>query len=62
MSGVLKFDQLDIIAALSAGTYLKGSYCAEGGFAAIAVPVPEPSTASLLGVGLALAMLIRSRR
>lgn len=44
------FDQLDIIAALAGGTYLQGSYCAEAGAAAIAIP--EPSTLLLLAFGL----------
>jgi hypothetical protein len=46
-----QFDQLDIIAALAAGRYLQGSYCAENGFAAHAMP--EPSTFFLLAFGLA---------
>lgn len=45
-----QFDQLDIIAALSAGKYLQGAYCAEAGFAALAIP--EPSTFVLLTIGL----------
>jgi hypothetical protein len=45
-----QFDQLDIIAALGAGNYLRESYCGEAGFAALAIP--EPSTFSLLALGL----------
>ena len=54
-----QFDQLDIIAALAAGTYLQGSYCAEGAAAALAIP--EPSTLLLLAFGLT-GMLVGWRR
>lgn len=54
-----QFNQLDIIAALNQGGYLTGSYCADVGFAALAIP--EPSTFSLLALGLT-GMLLRLRR
>ena len=56
---ILLLNQLDIISALNSNGYLRGSYCAEGGFAAIATP--EPSTFLLLAVGL-ISMLLRRRR
>jgi hypothetical protein len=55
------FDQLDVIAALNANSYLQGSYCAGVGLAAIASPVPEPSTVVLLSLGLAAILLMRRR-
>jgi hypothetical protein len=45
-----EFNQLDIIAALNGNIYLTGSYCAEAGPAALAIP--EPSTFILLVLGL----------
>jgi hypothetical protein len=55
-----QFNQLDIIAALSGGNYLQGSYCAEAEFAALSIP--EPSTFSLLAFGLTGILLGCCRR
>jgi hypothetical protein len=54
-----QFNQLDIVAALGAGKYLQGNYCADGGAAALAIP--EPSTLLLLALGLT-GMLLGWRR
>ena len=61
------FDQLDIVAALTAGHYLRGPYAANavGSPEILNVPVPEPQTSLLLGIGVfasALASVrVRSR-
>jgi hypothetical protein len=57
-----RFDQQDIIAALSAGLYLTGSYCAGAEANAMAMPVPEPSSFLLFVLGLGTMMLTRRRR
>jgi hypothetical protein len=54
-----QFNQLDIIVALRAGTYLQGSYCAVSGATALAIP--EPSTLLLLALGL-IGMFVGWRR
>jgi hypothetical protein len=55
-----QFNQLDIVAALNAATYLHGSYCTDGGAAAFAVP--ELSTCLLLALGLTGVLFVRSRK
>jgi hypothetical protein len=61
------FDQLDIIAALSAGTYLTGPYAAtQIGAGQLPgtdlISVPEPNTLVLLSLALVAALMTRTRR